>query len=146
MLPTLGGRIQTRIFLLLTVGVIVTALITPVLPGLTGTLSAGYAVTYTILATVLVLGVVWEFIYHFLQQFRWEKDWPTFFGFITFVNEGLLVWGLLELGLVPGVNPAPPTLTFWIMFMVVWICVFAVAGGPMRIVFIRWRFKGGRLI
>lgn len=146
MLPTLGGRIQTRIFLLLTVGVIVTALITPILPGLTGTLSANYTVTYTILGTVLVLGVVWEFIYHFLQQFRWEKDWPTFFGFITFINEGLLVWGLLELGLVPGANPPPPTLAFWIMFMVVWICVFAVAGGPMRVVFIRWRFKGGRLI
>ncbi len=32
MVPTLVGRVQTRIFLLATVGVIVTALITPLLP------------------------------------------------------------------------------------------------------------------
>lgn len=146
MLPTLGGRIQTRIFLLATVGVIITLLITPILPGLTGPLSANYATTFTILATVCVLGVLWEFLYHFLMQFRWEKDWPTMFGFLTLINEGLLVWGLLELGVVPGVNPAPPAAAFWIMFLVVWFCVWAVANGPMRIPFIRWRFRGGRLI
>ena len=146
MLPTLGGRIQTRIFLLCTVGVIITAILTPILPGMTGTMGERYTATYLILLTVLILGIIWEFIYHFLMQFRWEKDWPTLFGFITFINEGFLVWGLLLLGVVPGVDPAPPALAFWILFMVVWICVWAVANGPMRVPFIRWRFRGGRLI
>lgn len=145
MLPTLGGRIQTRIFLLATVGVIVTAILTPFLPGM-GTTGQRYTITYLILLTVLVLGIVWEFIYHFLMQFRWEKDWPTMFGFLTFINEGIVVYLLVKAGLVPGVDPAPPASAFWILFMVVWICVWAVANGPMRVPFIRWRFRGGRLI
>ena len=58
--------------------------------------------TYIILATVLVLGIIWELIYHVIQQFRWEKDWPTMFGLITAINEGALVWLLLDYGLVPG--------------------------------------------
>ena len=33
MVPTLFGRIQTRLFLLATVGVVITLLIVPVLPG-----------------------------------------------------------------------------------------------------------------
>lgn len=146
MLPTLGGRIQTRIFLLATVGVIITAILTPFLPGLTGTMGQRYGVTYLILLTVLILGIIWEFIYHFLMQFRWEKDWPTMFGFLTFINEGIVVYLLVKFGLVPGVNPAPPALAFWILFFVVWFFVWAVANGPMRIPFIRWRFHGGRLI
>lgn len=145
MLPTLGGRIQTRIFLLATVGVIITAILTPFLPGM-GTTGQRYTITYLILLTVLVLGIVWEFIYHFLMQFRWEKDWPTMFGFLTFINEGIVVYLLVKYGLVPGVDPAPPASAFWILFMVVWICVWAVANGPMRVPFIRWRFRGGRLI
>lgn len=145
MLPTLGGRIQTRIFLLATVGAIVTAILTPFLPGM-GTTGQRYTITYLILLTVLILGIVWEFIYHFLMQFRWEKDWPTLFGLLTFINEGIVVFLLVKSGLVPGVHPAPPASAFWILFMVVWICVWAVANGPMRIPFIRWRFHGGRLI
>ena len=145
MRPTLGGRIQTRIFLLATVGVIVTAILTPFLPGM-GTTSQRYTITYLILLTVLILGIVWEFIYHFLMQFRWEKDWPTMFGFLTFINEGIVVYLLVKYGLIPGVDPAPPASAFWILFMVVWICVWAVANGPMRVPFIHWRFRGGRLI
>jgi hypothetical protein len=76
MVPTLWGRIQTRIFLLATVGVVVTALITPVLP-VDGPLAERYRTTFLVLATVAVLGLGWEFVYHFLMQFRWEKDWPS---------------------------------------------------------------------
>ena len=94
MVPTLLGRIQTRIFLLATVGVIVTALVTPVLPG-GGTLGATYKTTFLVLAAVCVVGIVWELIYHFLMQFRWEKDWPSMFGLLTLVPEGVLVWVLL---------------------------------------------------
>ena len=86
MVPTLPGRIQTRIFLLATVGVIVTALLTPLLP-LLWPLSTAYKTTYIILATVLVLGIAWECLYHLLMQWRWEKDWPSLFGLVTAVPE-----------------------------------------------------------
>lgn len=146
MLPTLFGRIQTRLFLLATVGSIVTLLIAPVLPGVEGPLGERYKDVFTVLATVAVLGVVWELIYHFLMQFRWEKDWPTLFGFSTLINEGLLVWGLLKAGVIPGLDPAPPTGAFWTHFLVIWICVWLTANGPMRVPFIRWRFRGGRVV
>jgi hypothetical protein len=146
-LPTLNGRIQTRIFLLVVVGGIWTLIITPVLPGLHGPLSADYRVTFTVLVTTLVLGIGWELVYHFIQQFRWEKDWPTLFGLITVINEGILVRVLLGLDLVPGIDgPAVPLPAFVILFLTTWILVWLIANGPMRVPFIHWRFRGGRLV
>ncbi|WP_232662488.1 hypothetical protein [Pseudonocardia sp. TRM90224] len=145
MLPTLNGRIQTRIFLLVVVGGIWTLLITPVLP-VDLPLADRYRVTFIVLLTVLVFGIVWEFIYHFIQQFRWEKDWPTLFGLVTAVNEGALVWVLLELGVVPGISSPVPLGAYLLQFLTTWIVVWLVANGPMRVPFIHWRFRGGRLI
>jgi len=141
MLPTLNGRIQTRIFMLVVFGSIITLLITPVLPG-----DPDYRTTFIILATVLVLGVVWELIYHGLMQWRWEKDWPTLFGLLNAVNEGILVWVLLELELVPGIEGEVPFSAFLIMFLVIWLFIWVWTNGPMRIFNIRWRFFGGRLV
>ncbi len=158
MLPTLNGRLQTRIFMLVVFGGIITFLITPILPdgapGVPGFNGDFYQVTYVILATVLVLGIVWELIYHVIQQFRWEKDWPTLFGFITAINEGALVWLLLELGLVPGLPPGfgdgnLPTWFFWAFFIdftVIWYIIWLWTNGPMRVPLIRWRFFGGRIV
>ncbi|MEJ3657679.1 hypothetical protein WEH80_32420 [Actinomycetes bacterium KLBMP 9759] len=145
MLPTLNGRIQTRIFLLAVVGGIWTLLITPVLP-LDLPLADRFRATFIVLVTVLVLGIVWEFIYHFIQQFRWEKDWPTLFGLVTAVNEGALVWVLLDLGLVPGISGPVPLGAYLLQFLTTWMVVWLVANGPMRVPFIHWRFRGGRLI
>lgn len=150
MLPTLGGRIQTRIILLAIVGGIVTAIITPFLPLRTGTtMSQAYQTTFIILAAVIVVGVVWEFIYHFIMQWRWEKDWPTFFGFITFINEGIVIWLLLHFNVIPGIPRGAdnvPTSAFVIDFMAVWIVFWLWVNGPMRVFNIRWRFFGGRLV
>ncbi|MGH3825253.1 MAG: hypothetical protein ACRDRA_20805 [Pseudonocardiaceae bacterium] len=144
MVPTLGGRIQTRIAVLAVIGGLWTLAITPILPGL-GDLSTAYRGTFAVLLTVLVLGVGWEFVYHFLQQFRWEKDWPTLFGLLTGINEGVLVWVLLELGSVPGVPPIP-WLAFIIDFSTVWLVTWLWVNGPMRVPFIRWRFRGGKVV
>ncbi|HEX9031641.1 MAG TPA: hypothetical protein VF834_07320 [Streptosporangiaceae bacterium] len=146
MLPTLGGRIQTRLVLLAVVGGIVTLIISPVLP-VDAPLSTVYKDTFLILAAVAVLGVGWEFVYHFLMQWRWEKDWPTLFGLLTCIPEGLVVWLLLDAGLIPGIPAgAVPAPAFVIDFLLVWIVVWLVANGPMRVPFIRWRFFGGRLV
>ena len=93
-----------------------------------------------------VLGVGWELIYHLVQQFRWEKDWPTLFGFITCVNEGALVWLLLELEVVPGIDGEVPFSAFLIDFLVIWMVIWLWVNGPMRVPLIRWRFFGGRII
>ncbi|WP_420121285.1 hypothetical protein [Nakamurella sp.] len=142
MVPTLYGRIQTRIVLTLVVGGLWTLIITPFLP--TGEpLGPSYRMTFIILLTVLVLGIVWEFLYHGLQQFRWEKDWPTFFGLLTGINEGLLVWILLKAGAIPGVGDVPVSV-FLIQFITTWLVIFLVVNGPVQIFFSRWRFRGGR--
>ncbi|MGY1828972.1 hypothetical protein ACI8AA_00935 [Geodermatophilus sp. SYSU D01180] len=144
MLPTLNGRIQTRIFLLAVVGSIWTLIITPVLP--TGaSLSASYGATFSVLLVVLVLGVLWELVYHGIQQFRWEKDWPTLFGLLTGIPEGLLVWFLFAGGAIPWIDSLPGP-AFAIHFVSTWLIVWLVANGPMRVPFIHWRINGGRLI
>jgi hypothetical protein len=142
MVPTLYGRIQTRIVLLAVIGGLWTLIITPALP--TGLpVGASYRMTFAVLLAVLVLGILWEFVYHGLQQFRWEKDWPTLFGLITILPEGLLVWALLSAGAVPGVEQIPLS-AFLLQFVTTWVVVWLFANGPVRIFFPRWRFRGGR--
>lgn len=144
MLPTLNGRIQTRLFMLATWGVLWTLVLTPILPG-----DPDYRITFVLLLTVAVLGVVWELVYHGIMQFRWEKDWPTFFGFITFINEGLLIIVLLKLNLVPGLGVDGEDVSiaaFLIMFIVIWMTIWVWTNGPMRVFNVHWRFFGGRIV
>ena len=145
MLPTLNGRIQTRIFLLATVGSLWTLIITPVLPLGDVPLGTAYKTTFTILLMITVLGILWELLYHAIQQFRWEKDWPTIFGLLTAIPEGLLVWFLLAGGAIPWIDSVPGS-AFAIHFVTTWLLVWLVANGPMRVPFIHWRINGGRLI
>ena len=145
MVPTLPGRIQTRIFLLATVGSIVTALLTPLL-SLPGPLSAAYRTTYIILASVLVAGIGWELLYHLLMQWRWEKDWPSLFGLLTGIPEGVVIWLLLAAHVVPGIKGSVPGGAYLIDFIVVWLCIWLAIQGPIRVPFIRWRFHGGRIV
>jgi hypothetical protein len=139
MLPTLNGRIQTRVFVLAVVGGAWTLLITPVI-------GISYATAFVVLLAMIVLGTGWEFGYHVIQQFRWEKDWPTLFGLITAINEGALLWLLLELPAVPGISEEVSFGALLVQFLSTWILVWLVVNGPMRVPFIRWRFRGGRLV
>ncbi|NUR87575.1 MAG: hypothetical protein HOY71_26130 [Nonomuraea sp.] len=135
MIPTLAGRIQTRLFLLATVGVVLTALVVLVLP-------MSFSDAYLVLLAVAVVGVGWELLYHLLMQFRWDKDWPTLFGLLTIVPEGLVMWLLADRVLIRG-------LSFWafaVMFAVVWLGQWLFANGPMRVLFVTWRLRGGRLL
>ncbi|WP_433634273.1 hypothetical protein [Nocardia sp. CA-120079] len=147
MLLTLSGRIQTRILVLGVIGLLVAVILTPVLP--TGSLSLGnaYRVTLSVLLATVLLGVLWELLYHFLQQFRWEKDWPTLLGFWTVINEAALMWVLVDhttIVLPRALHPSPTA--FLIQFIVTWIVFWLVVNGPMRVVFHRWRFQGGRFL
>jgi hypothetical protein len=153
MTPTLLGRIQTRILLLLALGIPIVVVLTPFLlydwpaPLDRGDiLGEAYQATFFTLFLVIFLGVVvWEPIYHLLQQFRWEKDWPTLFGLLTGINESILAWLIIQWW-GPDVIVGVPAISFFFLFWVIWIAVFLVANGPMRVLFIRWRFRGGRII
>ncbi|QIS03930.1 hypothetical protein F5X71_17805 [Nocardia brasiliensis] len=147
MLPTLNGRIQTRVLALSVLGAFVALVITPLLP--TGSLSLGqaYRVTLSVLLATVLVGVLWELLYHFLQQFRWEKDWPTLFGFLTVLNEGALMWVLVHnTTMVLPEHLHPPLAAFLIQFLVTWLVFWLVVNGPMRVPFHRWRFQGGRFL
>lgn len=139
MTPTLFGRIQTRIFTCATVGGLWTLIVTPFLPR-----SPSYKVTFTALGLVALLGVVlWEPIYHFLQQFRWEKDWPAMFILLEAIPEGVLVYLLL-----PPLSDTPvvPWQPFVVLFVTTWLAIFVFVHGPIRVPFLRWRFRGGRFV
>jgi hypothetical protein len=138
-IPTLAGRVQTRLFVLATVGAALTALLTLLLP-------MSFADAYLVLLAVAVIGVGWELLYHLLMQFRWDKDWPTMFGLVTAVPEGLAMWVLLDLGLVPGVEGPVTWWAFAVMFTVVWLGQWLFVNGPMRVLFVKWRLRGGRLL
>jgi hypothetical protein len=142
--PTLTGRIQTRIFLLAVVGGLITLIIVPFLPG-SAPLGDKYRNGFLVLLSVAVVGVLWELLYHLLMQWRWEKDWPTLFGLVEGVPEGVLIWILLSAGAIPGIVGSVSGVAFLIQFVLVWLGVWLVANGPMRVPFIRWRFRGGRL-
>ena len=144
MTPTLFGRLQTRLFALALAGGLWTLLITPLLPAMGGT-SDRYKATFSVLAVVMVVGLGWEFVYHFLQQFRWEKDWPTMFGLLTGVNEGVLTWLIISGGWAP-VHVDVPGNAFVLHFATTWLVTFLFVNGPIRVLLLRWRFRGGRII
>jgi hypothetical protein len=154
MVPLLFGRIQTRIFVLWTVGAVWTLLISFVLPGVKTApgvdtierVTELYKITFLVLLIVTVLGVVlWEPLYHALQQFRWEKDWPAMFGLLEGIPEGILAYIVLRI--------IDPTLdgvginnwTFFVDFATTWIVTWLWVNTAMRVLTIRWRFRGGRL-
>jgi hypothetical protein len=146
--PTLGGRIQTRLFLLAVVGVPWTLIISVVAPHDPGATVGGlYETTFWVLAEVAIVGsVFWEPLYHLSMQFRWEKDWPIMFSLLEGIPEGIVAYVLLRT-FGPSVHPpAASTATFLTDFITLWVLVWLTAIGPMRVLVPRWRFRGGRIL
>ena len=142
MVPTFSGRLQTRLFSMIVVGLPWTLLMSLVLaPAAGGTGPMLRAGLFSLGATLAVGLVVWEPIYHVLMQFRWEKDWPTLFVLLESVPEVAVVWVLLD-----RVGPGAPFGVFVTLFLSTWLVVFLTLHGPLRVVALRWRFRGGRLL
>ena len=142
MTPTLSGRIQTRLLLLGTVGLLWTLIVVPVLPKGGATLAETYALTVLALIVVAVVGIGWELLYHGIQQYRWEKDWPILLGLLLGVPEGIVAFFVI-VALVPD---EPSVLTFLLHFATTWIVIWLFAIGPLRVFLLRWRYQGGRIL
>jgi hypothetical protein len=139
MTPVLYGRWQSRIFLLATVGVFISWLLSVVL-------SIDLRSLLTVLAYVLLLGILWDVLYTLLQAFRWDRDWPPAFAVFAGIVEAVALWLLLNTGILPGVASSPPLGVFALHYSSVWLATFIILLGPIRILFANWRWYGGRIV
>jgi hypothetical protein len=140
MTPTLRGRWQTRVLLLGTVGLVVSFIVGLALGDLLTPLA--------LLGYVLLLGFGWDILYHYLQSWRWDRDWPPAFQLAGAMGEGLLIWGLVQISRVvaanlPGVAETLTTPQFVVHYGTVWFMMFLGTQGPLRVLFPRWRYRGG---
>ncbi len=167
---TLSGRLQTRLFLGATVGVVWTAIITPFLPRppafymsmtsmpmtrmmlpilFPSSIGEAYQMTFETLGLMVVLGLGWEVLYHFLQQFRWDKDWPPIFTLAVGVPEAIVLWLVLHvIGLEYGsIGLSSPNFVMFIWdFTTTWVLLWLAETGPLKVLSLRWRFEGGTFV
>lgn len=155
MTPTLFGRIQSKLFLLLIVAplwaLLVTVVLVPLVAGSDASMTPNYPTVLwnaiQVLLWVAAIGILWELLWHALQQLRWEKDWPLLFGLLQYVPEGLVVFFVINpsfLGLTTA--GGVPTAAFLLHFVTTVLVTFLYINGPHRVLFIRWRFEGGRFV
>lgn len=140
MTPTLLGRWQTRLLLFTTVGVLLTV---PFFLGIIGDKSG--PIFFWVLGYITVLGLGWDILYNYLQKFRWDYDWPAVFQLLSGIWEGIFVAILLKLIGLPGISKVQFDLPLFILhYTLVWLGIFIASQSLMRILFPRWRFKGGQ--
>lgn len=143
MTPTLRGRIETRLALVVFVALPWTALVIPVAVVGSGVpLTDAYSMAFRAVLVLGLLGVPWELAYHAAQQLRWERDWPTLLGLLTACSEGALLYLVLRSGVAPGGDV--PLRVFLVHFVTTWLVMWAAIHGPVRVLFPMWRFRGGR--
>ncbi|MDX1521877.1 MAG: hypothetical protein R3264_09635, partial [Anaerolineae bacterium] len=140
MIPTLAGRWQTRTLLTIFVGI-------PVTLGFC-LLYNDFTTPLVLLGCVWLLGLLWDAVYQSLQDLRWDRDWPPLFLAVGALIEGLLVWNLVKatvvwriLGLtvLPGIDPELTMLQFCGHYATVWLLTFFVMLGPLKVLFLKWR-------
>lgn len=139
MTPTLFGRWQTRLLLLATVGVLIT------LPFSVGIIGPGASSEFFwIVGYVALFGLLWDVLYNYLQKFRWDRDWPGAFQLLAGIWEAIFIACVVKLFGLPNVPRELPINGFIFHYSLVWLGVYITSQTLMRIVFPRWRFKGGQ--
>jgi heme/copper-type cytochrome/quinol oxidase subunit 4 len=139
MTPTLFGRWQTRILLFATVGVLTT------LPFYLGIVGSGSSRLYfPILLYIALFGLVWDIVYNYLQKFRWDRDWPAIFQVLAGIWEAIFAACVIKIFGLPGVPRDLPLTAFALHYSFVWLGIFIASQSVMRLLFPRWRFKGGQ--
>jgi len=146
MTPILFGRWQTRIFLLATVGLIVSL---PFAFGIIGPNPDGnfHPIFFWVIFWVGVLGLVWDILYNYLQQYLWDHDWPGVFQFFACIAEGIVLALLLNFVGLPFIDRSAFNLEWFIIqYTLVSLIAYFLSWAVMRILFPRWRFRGGKWI
>lgn len=140
MTPTLLGRWQTRILLMETVGLVITLLFCS---GFFGNPEGSDY--FWLLQYIVVFGLGWDYLYIQIQNFRWDQDWPAALQWIAALWEGLFIILLSDVAEIklPGTD-AWNLGWFFIHYSFVWIAVFITSQSLMRLIFPRWRFRGGQ--
>ena len=142
MTPTLFGRWQTRIFLLATVGMLVSLLF---YKGYLG--NASNLVYFWVVFYVGLFGIAWDVLYDFLQKYLWDHDWPGIFQLCAGVIEGVfLALIIANIGLPHIPKSEFDFIRFTQHYGLVWLAVYLSAWVVMRLLFPRWRFRGGEWI
>jgi hypothetical protein len=142
MTPTLFGRWQTRLFLLATVGIIVTL---PFAIGLIG--GAAGPIYFWILAYVAIFGIIWDIVYDQIQKYRWDRDWPAVYQLFAGIWEMIFIFcGVKLFAFLPIPLPKEELspFVFLLHYSAVWLAAFIASQSLMRIIFVRWRFRGGQ--
>ncbi len=147
MTPILFGRWQTRIFLLATIGLIVSL---PFAFGFIGPEAGNHdfhPIFFWVVFWVGVLGLLWDILYNYLQQYLWDHDWPGAFQFFACIAEGIVLGLLLKLVGLPFINRDEFNLPWFIVhYTAVSIITYFLSWAVMRILFPRWRFRGGKWV
>ena len=143
--PTLLGRWQTRLWLMILIGGFFTAIYWALL-GIAGVIPSNDPSLFVVLAIVLFLGLIWDIPYMAVLRFRWDHDWPAIFQLFSGIWEWLVVWGVVAFVTIPFVT-RPETGSWWIFhthYWLVWLTTFIASQGFLRILNPRWRFRGGQ--
>ncbi len=133
MTPTLRGRWQSRLFLMGTLGFLVTIFFMIVF---------GSIAPFYLLVLVTVLGFFWDIVYTLIQKWRWDHDWPPAFQLGAGIWEMIVLAALVYGADIIGMAPRPDQ--FLLHYSAVWLAVFAGSQSLMRLVFPRWRYNGGQ--
>jgi hypothetical protein len=136
MTPTLFGRWQTRIFLFITIGLLITIPFSVV---------TGENTYFWILFYVGIFGLGWDTLYNFLQKFRWDRDWIGLFQLLAGIWEGIFIFMVVDLWGLPGIEISVDIVNFTVHYSCVWIGIYTASQTFMRVFFPRWRFRGGQL-
>lgn len=144
MTPTLFGRWQTRTFLLLVVGGIVTLIYWGLLRQV-GVIASDNYTFFVVLIVLTLIGYIWDILYHEITKLRWDQDWPAVYQFLAGIWEYIVIWAILSTGVIPFTVSAPGTgwlfhTHYWIVFLI----TYFVSQSLLRLLDPRWRFRGGQ--
>ncbi|MEM7030422.1 MAG: hypothetical protein AAF629_12705 [Chloroflexota bacterium] len=147
MTPTLIGRWQTRIWLMNTIGLLITF-------GF-AYMTRNFVIPFLMLAYVTGFGIIWDIVYDWLQSKRWDRDWPPIFFVISGIVEAAWLWGLIQADMIwrwVGLASLADVLQqvtfsgFSMHYISVWLVTFLIILGPIKILSLKWRFQGGQWI
>jgi hypothetical protein len=139
MTPTLFGRWQMRLFLLPTVGLLVSL---PFALGLFSPKSVSYL---TLLIYMGVCGVTSDIVTQQFQKLRWDSDWPGLLQLAGALVEGGILALLLKVNRLPGINTdSLPIQWLLLQYSIASLLMFFAAHSLLRVLFPHSRYRGGQ--